>query len=114
MGCPPLRGEAYVGNRLDAQLDDQARTFLLDSPTKNRVDVTSRTVYVSPILVEFRDYIKDFGGSEVSVARYIARWFPDGTAKQLLLSGGFTVVKTTYDWTLNSQANARAIVNRGT
>jgi hypothetical protein len=24
MGCPPLRGEAYTGARLDAQLDDQA------------------------------------------------------------------------------------------
>ncbi|MFN2567708.1 MAG: DUF547 domain-containing protein, partial [Gemmatimonadaceae bacterium] len=48
-GCPPLRSEAYRGERLDAQLEDQARRFLLESPEKNRVDVASRTVYVSPI-----------------------------------------------------------------
>jgi hypothetical protein len=42
-GCPPLRSEAYTGARLDAQLDEQARIFLLRSPEKNRVDVATRT-----------------------------------------------------------------------
>ena len=28
MGCPPLRNEPYTGERLFAQLDDQARRFL--------------------------------------------------------------------------------------
>ena len=28
MGCPPLRNEPYTGDRLGAQLDDQARRFL--------------------------------------------------------------------------------------
>lgn len=107
MGCPPLRAEAYVGSRLDAQLDDQARVFLLRSPTKNRVDVAARTVHLSPILVEFRDYIQDFGGSEAAVGRYVARYFPPGPERDLLTSGRFRVVRTPYDWTLNSQANAR-------
>lgn len=107
MGCPPLRSEAYVGHRLDAQLDDQARVFLLESPAKNRVEVATRTVYLSPILVQFRDYIKDFGGSEASVGRFVARYYPSGPARDLLECGQFTVKKTDYDWTLNSQANAR-------
>ena len=107
MGCPPLRGEAYVGSRLDAQLDDQARTFLLQSPTKNRVDVAARTIYLSPILVEFRDYIKDFGGSPASVGRFVARYYPPGAERDLLAGGQFRVEKTAYDWTLNSQENAR-------
>ena len=107
MGCPPLRSEAYTGARLDAQLDDQARTFLLNAPTKNRVDVPARTVYVSPIFVEFRDYIKDFGGSTASVARYIARYHPPGPERELLLGGNFRMITTDYDWSLNSQANAR-------
>lgn len=107
MGCSPLRGEAYVGNRLDAQLDDQARTFLLASPTKNRVDVAAKTVHLSPILVEFRDYIHDFGGSEAAVGRFISRFYPAGAERDLLASGQFRVEKTPYDWTLNSQANAR-------
>ena len=48
MGCPPLRSEAYTGAKLDEQLDDQARRFLLHSPSKNRVDVANKTVYLSP------------------------------------------------------------------
>ena len=112
MGCPPLRSEAYTGARLDAQLDDQGRAFVLRSPAKNRVDVATRTVHLSPIFVGFRDYIKDFGGSEASVGRYIARYFPQGPERQLLESGSFTVVKTSYDWTLNSQANGRQSASR--
>ncbi len=111
-GCPPLRGEAYAGARLDAQLDDQARAFLLRSPAKNRVDVAARTVHLSPIFVGFRDYIKDFGGSEAAVGRYVARYFPPGPERQLLESGAFAVAKTPYDWTLNSQANGRQSASR--
>ena len=112
MGCPPLRSEAYAGARLDAQLDDQARAFLLRSPSKNRVDVAARTVYLSPILVGFRDYIDDFGGSEAAVGRYVARYFPPGPERALLEGGDFRVVKTHYDWTLNSQANGRTSASR--
>ena len=112
MGCPPLRTEAYTGARLDAQLDDQARTFLLRSPAKNRVDVASRTVHLSPIFVEFRDYIKDFGGSNAAVGRYIARYHPPGPARELLERGDFKVVVTPYDWALNSQANAQRAAAR--
>jgi Protein of unknown function, DUF547 len=106
MGCPPLRSEAYVGDRLEAQLEEQARTFLLQSPEKNRVDVAARTIYVSPIFVEFRDYIQDFGGSKASVGAFIAKYYPAGAQRDLLLSGSYTVKVTNYDWTLNSQANA--------
>lgn len=112
MGCPPLRGEVYVGSRLDAQLDDQARIFVRESPAKNRVDVATKTVYLSPIFVEFRDYIKDFGGSEAAVGRFISRYYPAGPERDLLAGGGFRVEKTTYDWTLNSQANARSSRSR--
>lgn len=112
MGCPPLRGEAYTGARLDRQLDDQGRAFVLRSPAKNRVDVAARTVYLSPIFVEFRDYIDDFGGSEAAVGRYVARYFPAGPERTLLEGGDFKVVKTRYDWTLNSQANGRQAASR--
>jgi len=114
MGCPPLRGEAYVASRLDEQLDDQGRNFLLRSPTKNRVDVAARAVYLSPIFVEFRDYIKDFGGSNPAVGKYVAKYFPAGPERTLLESGAFKVVVTDYDWTLNSQENARRLAQGST
>ncbi len=107
IGCPPLRSEAYTGVALEMQLDDQARQFLLQAPTKNRVDVAKRTVYLSPIFVEFRDYIMDFGGSNAAVGKYIARYFPPGAERDLLQRGDFKVVVTEYDWALNHRAGAR-------
>ncbi len=109
MGCPPLRSEAYVGSRIDAQLEDQGRVFVTGQPSKNRVDLATKTVYLSPVFIGFRDYIKDFGGSDAAVGRYIARFYPDGPEKQLLQSGAFKAKETFYDWTLNSQENARKV-----
>jgi hypothetical protein len=109
MSCPPLRSEAYVGARLDAQLTDQARKFLLESPSQNRVDTGARVVYVSMI---FEYYKEDFGGSDGAIGRYIAQFHPEGLAKDLLLSGKSTLEKATYDWTLNSQEKARSSLKK--
>lgn len=111
IGCPPLRSEAYTGARLEAQLNDQTVEFLTQTPAKNRVDAASRTVYRSQVF-SFSDYMKDFGGSEAAVGRFIARYYPAGPEKTLLESGEYTVVKTDYDWSLNSVANARLVKTR--
>ncbi len=108
IGCPPLRSEAYTGARVDAQLTEQAVIFLTRTPAKNRVDVANRTVYRSPVF-SFSDYMKDFGGSEAAVGRFIARYYPAGPERTLLESGDFRVVKTDYDWSLNSIANAALV-----
>ena len=106
LGCPPLRSEAYVGARLDAQLEDQGRRFLRESPDKNRVDVAARRVYLSQVF-RFRDYEQDFGGTEAAIGRYVARWYPAGPERTLLESGDFKVTWTDYDWALNSRSPAR-------
>jgi hypothetical protein len=106
VGCPPLRGEAYVGARLDSQLEQQGREFLTMQPDKNRVELATRTVYLSPIFLSFRDYRDDFGGSDAAIGRYVARFFPAGPESELLRSGKFKVRESAYDWTLNSQENA--------
>jgi uncharacterized membrane protein YdjX (TVP38/TMEM64 family) len=97
LGCPPLRSEAFVAERLDEQLDEQARRFLMQT-TKNRVDVANRTVHGSPIFTWYRE---DFGGTLAGVGAFWARYFPPGAARELLLSGDFRYVETKYDWTLN-------------
>lgn len=105
MGCPPLRSEAYAAARLEQQLDEQATIFITRSPAKNRVDVASRTVYHSMIFGYYKD---DFGGSIQGSARFMARYFPPGSPERLLLEGGdFRAVETDYDWTLNSQEQAK-------
>jgi len=104
LGCPPLRSEAFVGARLDEQLEDQARRFILRSPAKNSVDVERRTVRVSPILDWYRE---DFGGTDAALGRYLAGLYPEGPQRQLLSSGRFELETTDYDWTLNSQQHGR-------
>ncbi|MEO6246071.1 MAG: DUF547 domain-containing protein, partial [Opitutaceae bacterium] len=43
-GCPPLRAGAFVGARLDTQLDEQGKIFL-GQVEKNRVDTAKRTLH---------------------------------------------------------------------
>jgi len=102
--CPPLRSEAYVGDRLDSQLDDQARTFLTRSPEKNRVDVAEGVLYASPIFDWFRE---DFGGTDEAIGRFVAAYYPEGPERRLLTSGDFALSKTSYDWTLNARGRMR-------
>lgn len=110
MSCPPLRAEAYTGARLDQQLDDQARRFLLQTPQANRVDVEAATVHGSPIYTSW--YRDDFGATDAAIGRFLAGFRPEGPERQLLLSGRFRLVETPYDWTLNSQEQARRLAAR--
>ncbi|MEP6591406.1 MAG: DUF547 domain-containing protein [Gemmatimonadota bacterium] len=106
IGCPPLRAEAYRGDALDRQLDDQALTFFARSPQKNWVDVSTRTAHLSQIF-DFRDYIKDFGGSKASVGRFVAPYFRRAgkvAEADILESGHFDLKYTEYDWSLNGLA----------
>ncbi len=107
MGCPALRSEAYTGAKLEQQLAEQTRAFLLETPAKNRIDVKTGTVHGSMIYVKY--YREDFGSTDAAIGRYLARFYADGPEKRLLLSGQFKLVETPYDWTLNSQEQAKAL-----
>lgn len=49
--CPPLRNEAFVAERIDAQLDEQARQFIND-PVRNKIE--SDQVIISKIFSWFK------------------------------------------------------------
>jgi uncharacterized membrane protein YdjX (TVP38/TMEM64 family) len=97
LGCPPLRSEAFTAERLEAQLDDQARVFLAQT-AKNRVDVKRGAVYGSPIFTWYRE---DFGGTLAGVGAFWAKYLPSGPEQNLVRSGTFTWVDTDYDWRIN-------------
>lgn len=101
-GCPSLRSEAYTGARLEEQLEDQARRFLRERPTLNQVDPATRSVRLSPIVGDW--YRRDFGPDDAALGRFLARYWPAGPERELLLSGRFRVTTSDYDWTLNSRA----------
>lgn len=89
-GCPPLRNEAYLASKLEAQLEDQARTFLTDTE-KNRIE--SDTLYLSSI---FDWYGDDFTKTGQTLNEYVAPFMKGDPA-------GKKVKFTDYDWSLNEQ-----------
>ncbi|MBI4397268.1 MAG: DUF547 domain-containing protein [Elusimicrobia bacterium] len=95
-GCPPLRNEPFVADRLSAQLDEQGRTFMADTK-KNRMDVADNVLRLSPIF----DWFKvDFIGKAGSVQAFVAPFFPKESFRKML-SDDYKIQYTDYDWSLN-------------
>jgi hypothetical protein len=107
--CPPLRSEAYTAEKLDGQLNDQARTYLA-SLQGLRIDRKTHTVYVSSI---FKWYGKDFisiytpgagfaelNKIEMAVAAFCSRYVSDQN-RAYLMTGDYTVKYIDYNWSLN-------------
>lgn len=99
--CPPLRSEAYEGDRLDAQFDDQARTFMRD-PFRNAFDIGAREARISKI---FDWFANDFGASDREVLTFIARFAPEAAAAGIRSApGAWRIRYKAYDWGLNDRA----------
>ena len=69
MGCPPLRGEPYEGDKLDEQLDDQTRRFLGDS-AKFKIDRDKATLYLSEIFKWFADDFVNKHGPRINIGSH--------------------------------------------
>jgi hypothetical protein len=111
MGCPPLRNEPFIGGKLDAQLEDQARKFL-SNPKKFRIDRQKGRVYLSPIFKWFgEDFVKSCGTNdkftghnqtERAVLNFVSRYL-DATDRDYLATGKYGIKYLGYDWSLNEQ-----------
>ena len=110
MGCPPLRNEPYLAEKLDLQLDDQSREFLSD-PKKFKV--ANNTIYLSPILKWFvEDFLKTYGdddsfagykGQQAAVLRFIAKYLREDEKGLLKDKERQKIKYLKYDWSLNEQ-----------
>lgn len=97
LGCPPLRPEAYLPDKLDAQLDDNVKVWL-GSATRG-VKIVGQTVHMSQI---FNWFGKDFGdGSKAAHLRWIKRHAPEGIAAKV--SAGMKVDYLNWGWALNER-----------
>lgn len=92
--CPKLRREAYRGDRLDAQLDAQARGFL-DDPRRNQFG-PGEEVKLSSI---FKWFSEDFAAAPGSVPAFVRRYHP--------IPAEARIEYLDYDWTLNAQPGQR-------
>ena len=100
ISSPPLRGEAYEGSRLEAQLDDQTRTFLRERQTANRLDLGNSAIHLSPIF----DWNRvDFGKTDEAILRFVAPYFDGRGEKAAFAASRLTIEFTDFDWTLNIQ-----------
>ncbi len=97
LSCPPLRSEAYIGNTLSAQLDDQAKTFLSDS-TKNRVDTATKTLHVSKIFDWYGDDFRKNGNTLIGALK---PYLPEDVRDQV--GNSYEVEFVSYDWRLNKK-----------
>jgi hypothetical protein len=100
--CPRLRREAYTGPRLDAQLDAQARRFL-HHPQKNHIPAGDGAIALSRIL---KWYGSDFGPTPAALQRALAPYF-EGSVRDSLARGAYTIRYRPYDWTLNAPSLGR-------
>lgn len=100
--CPPLRPEAYDGDRLDTQLDDQGTMFFAQKD-KNFFELDKNQAHLSKILDW---YGGDFGGSREERLVYITQYLPDGIAEAIRADPASWSIKfTEYDWDLNDAPN---------
>jgi hypothetical protein len=110
-GCPPLRNEAFSGDRLTEQLDDQCHRFLA-SPEKFNVDRIKEIVRLSPILKWYGDdfvgvynrdgEIRGHSPSEHAVLDFASRYVSTEDA-QFIRTQSYTVEFLDYDWSLNER-----------
>ena len=101
--CPPIRTEAFVGERLDAQLDDQARRFL-NGPNGVKISKKGDTTIVetTKIMAGGFWFEKDFKAWGNGTLAFMRKYVSADKAKMIDQAG--ENVKVTYDdynWDLN-------------
>ncbi len=96
--CPPIRSEAYVGARIDAQLDDQVRRFAASPGVRVEKHGDRIVVNTSAIMKWFRDDFEKWGGGEES---FLRRYLPQDKTARLSSSSDVAIEYDEYDWTLN-------------
>jgi hypothetical protein len=110
-GCPPLRTEAFRGDRLSLQLDDQSRRFL-GVPDRFSIDLENKVVRLSSIL---KWYAADFTGAyaassslrghsaaERAALAYVSQYVSAEDA-EFIRTQSYRVEFLDYDWSLNER-----------
>ena len=97
--CPPIRTEAFTGEKLDAQLDEQARMFL-NGPHGARFKRNGDTLVITTtkIMDWFSDDFEKWAGGK---ARFIRKYVPADKQKMIDQAKDIDFEYDDYDWDLN-------------
>jgi hypothetical protein len=111
VGCPTLRGEAYVGENLDRQLDEAARSFVND-PAKVRLDENAGRLYLSSIFDWYKDdfvpsasavgELQAFDTGVIGVLEFVVRLLPVDQGA-FIRTNHPKIEYSNYDWSLNDR-----------
>ena len=93
VGCPRLPREPFLPERLEAQLDREAKLFF-NEPRNVQVNDANRTVQLSEIL---KFYTEDFLRAAPSLSAYASRY------RDQPVPADYAVEFIPYDWTINRQ-----------
>lgn len=103
VGCSALKAEAFVGKRLDSQMEDATRAFLSDR-SRNRLE--SNALKVSSIFKWYReDFEKGWRGAETLGQFFALYRQPLGLTVETasgLAAGKVGIAFLDYDWRLNA------------
>jgi hypothetical protein len=103
IGCPALRTEAYTGEKLNEQLEQQTALFLSDR-SRNRLESTE-TLLLSEIFDWYREDFEDnkmgYQRLEDFLLNYADALNLSETAVQRLAAGEMEIDFLDYDWRLN-------------
>lgn len=104
IGCPMLRNEAFVADRLEAQLEEALRRFLSDR-TRNRYNPQSGKLEVSRIFdwygKDFEKGHKGFASVKQALSRYADLLADKPADRAIVKARQAEVTFLDYDWSLN-------------
>ena len=98
--CPAIRAEAYVGARLDQQLEDQVKLFA-NNVNHVRYDTKQNQVLINSVLDWYGHDFDPQGGFR----KFLAERVDSASLKEKLLAADQDLIQTSfieYDWSLNT------------
>ncbi len=102
IGCPALRHEPFLGDRLESQLEDGVRRFLSDR-SRNRYNASTDTLEVSKVFDWYgEDFEPAFGSVRGYLSRYAELLADTELARARIRSQQTRLRFLGYDWDLNS------------
>lgn len=105
-GCPALRAEAFVGDRLEWQLEDNTKLFLTD---RSRNFVKDGRLTISRIFDWYEEDFERGWGRVESVQQFLGRYCAELELTKAqcntLQAGEYRVRYSRYDWSLNRVSN---------
>lgn len=91
--CPNIRNEAYTGEKLDEQLNDQMKQFLSNTKKGMKIDKTAKKIYLSKI---FSWFAADFNNKPLE-------WLFNKKMINQTVKNKYSLKYLSYDWSLNEK-----------